>query len=187
MKEAWHTLNLKLFLKRESLRGERGEVGFETDGDFVALGVFLLWTLGLSLNVTVWEAVSAFVVQRKRGVEGLLPPERKPNRVQVLGLGLGLPGCLSDMVDAGSRVQKALLQPVPIFTVRATPQDSFYRSLSIAFYLCFPQREKKIAKKTSFVLFWSVWRWHRRQTSLARGAWDQTKTKLRDKGKRDSD
>lgn len=57
-------------------------------------------------------------MQRKRGVEGLLPPERKPNRAQLLGLGLGLglPGCLSDMVDAGSRVQKALLQPVPMFT-----------------------------------------------------------------------
>ena len=79
-------------------------------------------------------------MHRKRGVEGLLPPERKPKRAQLLGLGLGLglPGCLSDMVEAGSRVQKALLQPVPMFTVRATPEEYIYthtenRSLSIAF------------------------------------------------------
>lgn len=77
-------------------------------------------------------------MQRKRGVEGLLPPERKPKRAQLLGLGLGLglPGCLSDMVEAGSRVQKALLQPVPMFTVRVTPEEYISRenrSLSFAF------------------------------------------------------
>lgn len=38
------TLNLKLFLKRDNFKGERGEVGFEVEtsfGDLVALGVFL--------------------------------------------------------------------------------------------------------------------------------------------------
>lgn len=50
-------------------------------------------------------------------MEGLLVPERKLKRAQLLGLGLGLPLLfLSDMVDSGSRVQKALLQPVPIFS-----------------------------------------------------------------------
>lgn len=38
------TLNLKLFLKRDNLRGERGEVGFDAEtvlGDLAALGVLL--------------------------------------------------------------------------------------------------------------------------------------------------
>lgn len=45
------TLNLKLFLKRDNFKGERGEVGFELD--LVTLAVFLLWILGLSLTVSV--------------------------------------------------------------------------------------------------------------------------------------
>lgn len=34
-----YTLNLKLFLKRDNLRGERGEVGFDVE---LALGVLFL-------------------------------------------------------------------------------------------------------------------------------------------------
>ena len=150
---------MKLFLKRESLRGERGEDGFESDtvfGDLVALGVFLLSTLGLSLTLTVWEADSGIVVHRKRGVEGLLPPERKPKRAQLLGLGPGpgLAGCLSDMVEAGSRVQKALLQPVPMFTARGWAEEYIWMNIQrIDPFLSVLWKGEKDREKTSFVCF----------------------------------
>lgn len=123
------TLNLKLFLKSDNLRGDRGEVWFEArnvDGLLeevlgVVLALVLHSSLGVSLRVGVF-GVSDVVRQCKRGVEGLLlPPERKPSLVQLLGLGLelGLLCCFSDSEEeSGSRgivVQKALLQPVPIF------------------------------------------------------------------------
>jgi hypothetical protein len=113
------TLNLKLFLKSDNLRGDRGEVWFEARS---ALGL-LEEVLGVlhSLRVAVF-GVSDVVRQCKRGVEGLLlPPEKKPSLVQLLGLGLelGLLCCFSDTEEeSGSRgivVQKALLQPEPIF------------------------------------------------------------------------
>lgn len=77
------------------------------------------------------------VRQRKLGVEGLLlPPEKKPNLAQLLGLGLLCCCCcclLSDRVDSGSRVQNALLQPVLISTL----SNHLPLSLSLSLFSAF--------------------------------------------------
>lgn len=130
----------------------------------------------------------------RRGVVGLLPPERKASLAQLLGTGLwlGLVCCLSEIevVSAwslGMVVQKALLQPVPIMSEWPKQRLSFcfsfmlllnlYVSLSINLHLslCFVEVEK-IKKK---VLFWSIWGCHRRQKRRAVRAWDQTKRKAK--------
>lgn len=52
------TLNLKLFLKSDNFRGDRGEVGLEPSnvlGLFDVFGVVVLhWSLGLSLTVVIF-------------------------------------------------------------------------------------------------------------------------------------
>lgn len=84
------TLNLKLLRNRESFNGDRGEEGFELAAKD-SLGLFVA-----DLGVGICSAVVSFVRQRRpgvelgRGVEGLLPPERKASFTQLLGLGLGL-------------------------------------------------------------------------------------------------
>ena len=164
-----HTLNLKLFLKRDNFKGERGEVGFEVElvlGDLVALGVFLFWNLGLSFAFAASETVR----QRKpgldtawdcckRGVEGLLPPVRNPNRTQLLGLGLGLVPlcCLSDMVDSGSRVQKALLQPVPILFTHQKDENSAVLTTQALFP--FPRNTKTLFASIPIYTFLSMFSW----------------------------
>lgn len=85
---------MKLFLKRDSFRGDRGDDGFEL---LAALGVVLEWNMGLSFVEGGSEAL-VVVRQRKlglemgcdcrRGVVGLLPPERKASLAQLLGTGL---------------------------------------------------------------------------------------------------
>lgn len=57
-----HTRNLKLFLKRESLRGDRGEVGFELERKevLVLLGVLLLVLHSSSLGLS-WSSMELWV------------------------------------------------------------------------------------------------------------------------------
>lgn len=64
------TLNLKLFLKRESLRGDRGEDGFEPStglGLLDALGVVLHWFLGRSFVASASPELA--VRQRRLGLD----------------------------------------------------------------------------------------------------------------------
>lgn len=144
-------LNLKLFLKRDSLRGDRGEVGLDPSKEVLGLlelllgvapGVVVLHSSILGLSGTAAaesDDVDGFVLQRKlrdcrRGVEGLLPPEKKLSLVQLLGLGLGLGlvlrrpfCCFSETLESGESretvVQKALLHPVPISTGTQTTES----------------------------------------------------------------
>lgn len=90
----------RLFLRIEN--GDLGEEGLEPKRGlgflvevFGVLLVVLQWNFGLMRGVSFveggWEA--ALVLQRKRGVEGLLPLNKRPNLAQLLGLGLGLGIC----------------------------------------------------------------------------------------------
>jgi hypothetical protein len=152
------TLNLKLFLKSDNLRGDRGDVWFEARSVLGLLEEVLGVVVLHSLRVGVF-GVSEVVRQCNRGVEGLLPPpERKPSLVQLLGVGLeqGLLCCFSDTEEeSGSRgivVQKALLQPVPIslflylyiyiYIYISPPLFIFYRDVE----------EEDKGKKRDFVL-----------------------------------
>ena len=176
------TLNLKLFLKRDNLRGERGEVWFKASsvlGLLEVLGVLVLhWSLGLSSTICAWAA-SDVVRQRrlgldtgwdcKRGVEGLLLPEKNPNLVQLLGLGLelGLLCCLSESEEEPESreivVQKALLQPVPISQTKKKIRNlvdtflcffysflSILLSISLPLCLSFPETRLWVKKKFCF-------------------------------------
>lgn len=112
------------------MRGDRGEVGLDPSKEVLGLlelllGVFelVLHSSILGLSATGVDSDDEFVRQRKLGVEGLLPPEKKLNLVRLLGLGLGLElrpddCCLSETLESGESretvVQKALLHPVPI-------------------------------------------------------------------------
>lgn len=123
------TLNLKLLRNRESFNGDRGEEGLELAakdslGLFVAdLGVGVCSVVGISASVVRQRRLGLEV---GRGVDGLLPPERKASFTQLLGLGLGLSvypvRCLSRSGAAaslflGAVVQNARRQPVPIWCI----------------------------------------------------------------------
>ena len=183
------TLNLKLFLKSDNLSGDRGDVWFEARSVLglleEVLGVVLALVLH-SLRVEVL-GVSDVVRQCNRGVEGLLlPPERKPSLVQLLGLGLeqGLLCCFSDTEEeSGSRgivVQKALLQPVPI---------SLFLYLNIYLRPCLSFTEtskKKIKGKKRFCFDRSEkvsTEDKKAGSEIARRAWDQMKQSMWDLGR----
>ena len=114
----------KLALRREKLEGDLGDDGLEHWNNRGLLAV-LHWSLGL-----FWADVAGVVLVRqrrpeidcKRGVEGLLPEEKKLNLAPNLGLGLGLGSLLcfclsrSSLISPslGTVVQKAFRQLVTI-------------------------------------------------------------------------
>lgn len=82
-----------VFLRIE--KGDLGEDGLEPRRVFGLLmldfGVVLQWSLGL-IRLLISLEFALLVLQRKRGVEGLLL-DKKPSFEQLLGLGLGLGIC----------------------------------------------------------------------------------------------
>lgn len=175
------------------MRGDRGEVWFEArnvDGLLeevlgVVLALVLHSSLGVSLRVGVF-GVSDVVRQCKRGVEGLLlPPERKPSLVQLLGLGLelGLLCCFSDSEEeSGSRgivVQKALLQPVPIFRDQMV---SLFLCIYIYTFVCLYFTETKKIKKEKWFCFdrseEAATEDKKAGSEIARRTWDQMKQSI---------
>lgn len=134
-----------MFLRME--KGDLGEEGLEPGRVFGLLvldfGVVLQWSLGLIRLLMSLEEALLLVLQRKRGVEGLLL-DKKPSFAQLLGLGLGLGICCPPLLTCcescaclstkwgslslGIVVQKALLHPVPItmfpkFKIQETLMD----------------------------------------------------------------
>lgn len=84
-----------MFLRME--KGDLGEDGLEPRKVFGLLvldfGVVLQWSFGLIRLLMSLEEALLLVLQRKRGVEGLLL-DKKPSFAQLLGVGICCPPLL---------------------------------------------------------------------------------------------